>query len=73
LGTRLLTEVISAVEYIEEFPELAALGEHSVRRKVLARFPYSILYMIQQGELIILAVAHQSRRPNYWIDRLPSE
>jgi hypothetical protein len=67
------TEVISAVEYIEEFPELAALGEHSVRRKVLARFPYSILYIIQQGELIILAVAHQSRRPNYWIDRLPSE
>jgi toxin ParE2 len=73
LGNRLLTEVISAVEYIEEFPELAALGEHSVRRKVLARFPYSILYIIQQGELIILAVAHQSRRPNYWIDRLPSE
>jgi plasmid stabilization system protein ParE len=71
LGNRLLAEVLSTVEYIEEFPEIAAAGEHSVRRKVLARFPYSILYMIQQGELIVLAIAHQSRRPNYWTDRLP--
>jgi plasmid stabilization system protein ParE len=60
LGTRLLAEVLSAVEYIEEFPEIAEVGEHNVRRKVLARFPYSILYIIQQSELIILAIAHQT-------------
>ncbi len=70
LGDRLLAEVNEAVRHIEQFPESAAVVDYNVRRKVLARFPYSILYIVQQRELVILAIAHQSRRPNYWLDRL---
>jgi hypothetical protein len=40
LGNRLLNEVISAVEHLEKFPEIATVVEYNVRRKVLARFPY---------------------------------
>src|SRR5437867_4126449 len=70
LGDRLFVEVNKAVGYIEQFPESAAVVDYNVCRKVLSRFPYSMLYVIEQGEVIILTIAHQSRRPNYWLDRL---
>ena len=41
-----------------------------VRRKSLARFPYSVLYTVDPDVLYIVAVAHQKRRPNYWLRRL---
>ena len=34
------------------------------------RFPYSILVGTVSGERVVVAVAHERRRPSYWIDRL---
>jgi hypothetical protein len=45
--------------------------EEGVRAKVLDRFPYTLMYTVNDDELFIVAVAHQSRRPTYWADRLP--
>jgi plasmid stabilization system protein ParE len=44
-----------------------------VRRRVIARFPYSIVYVELEDEVLILAVAHSRRRPSYWHKRLPPE
>lgn len=41
-----------------------------IRRRVMVRFPFTILYRIASGSIQILAVAHQKRRPVYWIGRL---
>jgi plasmid stabilization system protein ParE len=71
LGDRFLAEVKSATRYIEKYPEVAPVVEQGVRAKVLARFPYTLMYVVAEGELFILAVAHQSRRPAYWADRVP--
>lgn len=71
LGDRFLAEVMSATKYIERYPEIAPVKEKGVRAKVLMRFPYTLMYTIGDGEVFILAVAHQSRRPAYWADRLP--
>jgi len=35
----------------------------------VAAFPYSVVYTIEAGEILILAVAHQHRKPSYWQDR----
>jgi plasmid stabilization system protein ParE len=40
------------------------------RRRVLQRFPYSLFFTVNADEAVILAVAHHSRRPGYWIDRM---
>lgn len=43
-----------------------------VRRVVMARFPYKIIFEIIQNEVVVLAVAHGSRRPSYWLKRRSS-
>lgn len=43
-----------------------------VRRILMTRFPYKIIFEIIQNEVIVLAVAHGSRRPNYWLKRRSS-
>ena len=72
LGDRFLADVKAATRYIEQYPEIAPIIDEGVRAKVLVRFPYSLMYIVEEHELYILAVAHQSRRPGYWMDRLPA-
>ena len=66
---------------IKEFEALAKLIGHSpkgwqvelepdIRRAPLHRFPLSILYREKRGSFQILAVAHNRRRPQYWLGRL---
>jgi toxin ParE1/3/4 len=71
LGDRFLAEVTLATTYIERYPEIAPAIQKGVRAKVLARFPYTLMYIIAESELFVLAVAHQSRRPAYWAYRVP--
>jgi len=42
-----------------------------VRLFRLERFPYQLVHIVDDGELIVLAVAHLHREPDYWRDRLP--
>lgn len=72
LGDRFLAEIKAATRYIERYPEIAPIIEEGVRAKVLVRFPYSLLYVVEEHEMYIVAVAHQSKRPGYWADRLPA-
>lgn len=72
LGDRFLAEVKAATRYIEQHPEIAPVIDEDVRAKVLVRFPYSLMYVIEEHELYIVAVAHQSKRPGHWADRLPA-
>ena len=73
LGDRLLAEVKAATRYIEQYPEIAPVIDEDVRAKVLVRFPYSLMYVVDPDEVFIVAVAHQSKRPAYWTDRLPHQ
>ena len=40
-----------------------------VRRILLRRFPYSIVFYEREHEIVIIAFAHSSRRPGYWRSR----
>lgn len=40
------------------------------RRRLLHKFPYSLFFTASAHEVVILAVAHHSRRPGYWLDRM---
>lgn len=40
-----------------------------MRRVLLARFPYAVLYAVEPGGIVALAFAHTRRAPGYWRDR----
>jgi plasmid stabilization system protein ParE len=70
LGDAFLIEVLSAADRIVRFPEAwHPLGE-GVHRCRLSRFPYGLIYTTDNGDILVLAVAHLHRRPDYWRDRL---
>jgi plasmid stabilization system protein ParE len=55
---------------IEERPELFSLREGGYRRVNLPGFPYYLPYIVRGERVWIVAVAHGSRQPEYWIDRM---
>jgi len=62
--------VLSAADRIARFPEAwHPLGE-GVRRCRLSRFLYPLIYSIDNGDILVLAVAHLHRQPDYWRDRM---
>ena len=70
LGMAFLDSVEEAVDQIKENPEAYILVGDEVRQKLLKRFPYSALYVIEPDNLRVIAIAHQKRRPGYWRYRL---
>ena len=64
-----LTEFDRALRRIAEAPERWPVVEAGWRRFVLRRFPFSIVYRVQSGQVEVLALAHGRRRPGYWRDR----
>ena len=44
--------------------------DRTIRRVIVNRFPYSLVFMTHHGEVWILAFAHHHRRPGYWRDRV---
>lgn len=58
-----------AIYRIRESPARYAVIDEDVRRCMARRFPYGILYTIEQDYILILAVMHCSREPGYWKTR----
>lgn len=69
LGNAFLAEFERTANLVLENPQLGAVFYCTYRRYFLRRFPYNIIYKINADELQILAVAHNRRRPGYWIQR----
>jgi toxin ParE1/3/4 len=65
-----IEELQRAADTIREAPERWPLGKNNTRRFLLWRFPFSIVYSEQESVITIWAVAHGSRRPEYWTRRL---
>jgi plasmid stabilization system protein ParE len=70
LGRAFLIDVLAAADRISRFPEAwQALG-NDIRRYRLSGFPYGLIYTIENGDVLVLAVAHLHRQPDYWRGRL---
>ena len=70
LGTNFLDIIEAAVAEISEHPERWPEVEAGVRRRVVRRFPYSLIYTVGNDEVCVLAVMHHKQKPRYWIPRL---
>ena len=70
LGDTFLIEALKTIRLIEQFPNAWHPLTPQIRRCRLRRFPYSVIYTQNDSDLLVLAIAHQHRKPNYWRDRL---
>ena len=69
LGSEYTQEVYAFVQMVAIAPEQPRLRSSGYRRVNLDRFPYYIAYSMETGVLLILAIGHAARRPEYWIGR----
>ena len=71
LGESFKQQVKLAAERIKRHPVAWSVERGDVRKCLLHKFPYKILYSVENDHIFIIAVAHQHRQPDYWIDRPP--
>ena len=69
LGKQLTQEIDASIKLILAFPTAWTLLEGEVRRILIRRFPFGLLYISRDEEIYILAVMNLNRNPNYWKTR----
>ena len=70
LQLRFIQSIEESIESILESPGRWRVLDEGIRRYVVHVFPYGVLYTIENGDLLIVAVMHFSREPGYWNDRV---
>jgi plasmid stabilization system protein ParE len=70
LSRGFLDELDRVVRLVRVYPRMATEIAPEIRRFLFNRFPYSLVYGIDQETIVVIAVAHQHREPRYWADRI---
>lgn len=69
LGQRFKDELDRSLLWLAQRPGVCRLRAGGYRRMNLRIFPYYIPYVVRETTLWVLAIAHHSHRPEYWIKR----
>ena len=69
LGYDFSVEVFTAVQNVVTHPHAWPVIEEDIHRCLVNRFPYCVLYTVEDAGIFILAVMHLRRHPDYWKDR----
>jgi plasmid stabilization system protein ParE len=70
---RFNAQVRAVVELLRRQPEAGTPKGGTLREYTLDVFPYSLIYVVEDDELVISVVRHHSRDPTFWHDRLGPE
>jgi len=70
LGYDFAIEVYSAIQRSLTLPNAWALIDDEIRRSLVNRFPFGVLYSQEKDGLFILAVMNLHRDPEYWKNRI---
>jgi len=69
LGRRFCFSIEDSIKKISVTPFMYRILHAPFRRLLLLKFPYSIIYTIEPDHIRIIAVAHNKRKPAYWMKR----
>lgn len=62
------------VHHARQFPDAGAVEtateSMTVRRHLLHQFPYKVLTVNLQDQVVVIAFAHTKRKPGYWLERI---
>jgi hypothetical protein len=70
LGEKFVVEVEKCLNIIKTNPLAYPVIKQSVRKAVVIKFLFSILYRVNDDVIYILAIMHQKRNPKYWVERI---
>jgi plasmid stabilization system protein ParE len=70
LGSQFKEQIRHSLLRIQQYPQAWPPERKEIRRYIVHKFPYKILYSIQDDKIVVLAFAHLHRQPDYWIDRI---
>jgi plasmid stabilization system protein ParE len=65
-----LTEIGASLEQIASHPRRYPAFTKNTRRRILANFPYSVIFQEKDDVILVVAIAHAKRRPGYWRERI---
>ena len=69
LAAEFLRALDAAIASIQRSPELFPIVSEKLRRALLRRFPYSVIYSFSEEEIVIVACAHWRQNPRRWLGR----
>lgn len=69
LGANFLLNVDAALRSLQRNPSQYPLVHREIRRCLVRRFPYGILYVVEDKRIVVLAVFHAKRDPVSWQER----
>jgi hypothetical protein len=69
LGLEFAYEVHKTIQRILQFPTAWQTLDENIRRCLINRFPFGVIYYQRNDEIIILAIMQLQRKPNYWKER----
>jgi len=70
LGERLYVAFQEARLFIRRHPKAGTPFDHGTRKWRIRGFPYRIIYCELSDQILFVAVAHDSRHPGYWRERV---
>ena len=70
LGHEFYRELTRCLEFVIENPLLSRIAYHALRKRKLDRFPYLIVYRVNEFEISVVSVFHSSRNPAVWKKRV---
>ncbi|MCW8125126.1 type II toxin-antitoxin system RelE/ParE family toxin [Microbulbifer halophilus] len=69
VGDQFLLEVLKTLDRICDYPDAWHPFSDDTRRCRTRRFPYALIYQARDDEILIIAVMHLHRKPDYWRQR----
>ena len=69
LGKRFLSTVQDSISHIQINPMIYPIVHLDARRCMTRTFPFGVIFRINPGSIVIMAVMHLHRHPDYWKSR----
>lgn len=69
LGLEFLDHVEQSLGIVQEYPEVGPEFTSGIRRWLVRRFPFEVVYSVQTDVIYVLALKHQHQEPGYWKSR----
>lgn len=69
LGSDFLDDVQQTIDRLHVYPQIGIEVAPGLRGALLAQFPFRLIYSLESDGILIISVAHNRRRPGYWLSR----
>lgn len=70
IAERFRQNLKKSVKYIVSMPFASQMIAPDVRQHIIHKFPYKVIYTVENNEIVVVAIVHQKRSPIVWENRI---